>query len=1100
MTTQPIDKNRNLASADNAAQCQFGNEDLSNPGTACPAQYPEIFVVPSRYAMAEQGADHADFKPPSPTKSHPMALRRLRAGYVYVWHAEGPLKRYGVGADGLLVEQSLTQPHAEIATGEKTGIALNKSTDAWMLYSERPLGKEACELLKKSGERRKRMRQIALTDVAKRLSAKHCPPLAKAPELVAEIMPKVRDQALAHDYQQNGEAQREGVKEQRKVAQAAPTQQNIKAYNAGSQNLHEREQAASTQPSDKPVEEPGTWSASPWEVDPTQAWLDKAKTESEPLYAVFAALDDDLGVLRDINHEQELVEAGHEKWVGDNNLRLSIGGFIRSLITEDGAELAGTLSYRYKDRDIKLTPDQGRTILDAQHKLDDQLRAETQARRYGGQPSRAEATARDSRIAEIVAPVRAFIPADLYNEAEYVVREYRAEKQANLDDDFLSAKVSKYIDLEAMNTWLDTTAPTHFQKIEQRHTVLFEDRGTYLKRSDNGTWFVDYNDLETRNWLSEMATGCLTAQCIRAKGAEQYADYVRAADGGALTQLFRAWAPSIDAGINNTTRLGELMAALESDNVTATRQALAPLTAPILDDIASMARDAKSAWSVLVNRMAASLLLLKGAKTFSSAWLGILVAARLGSDVRLKAVSEAGRQLWKLLGQSAEGLTQWANTTGKAIGAGRVAGITNSSFVTSSGGVVPLAALLLNTFNANNYLSQAGKLEGMDNQRVNDTISASMYAAAALVAVIDSQVRKGLGVKTFSLRMPDGWVGNAPTLTLFGGVIGGLSLVAAGAEFKSLQKQLESAQTHIDPWLTMRQTVVAGQITAYGAQALLGFGQTARALAGLIEVEAAIMRYSLCMGPLNWVIFILGALYLITWFFQQTPMQNFLNFCCWSKERAGNLDPIAAKAQQDELNLLYGILYTPRVSMESRSVMVSSSGPSGLASQSDIISLTIDLPGAEPDSAYLELSMAGDPVDTQASRDLIKNSPYSAYKPPRPWRDLAMLWLKSSTCKWIPFQEGQGLRLSGAFQPVSNVFSTLPSTVSLRLRYRTPLIAMLGGENFVGGARGVAFTLSDNTGVIALRDDATPELDRVPSYALGDKKPESIYLQPKEQK
>lgn len=136
--------------------------------------------------------------------------------------------------------------------------------------------------------------------------------------------------------------------------------------------------------------------------------------------------------------------------------------------------------------------------------------------------------------------------------------------------------------------------------------------------------------------------------------------------------------------------------------------------------------------------------------------------------------------------------------------------------------------------------------------------------------------------------------------------------------------------------------------------------------------------------------------------------------------------------------------------------MVSSSGPSGPASQSEIISLTIDLPGAEPDSVYLKLSMTGDPIDTQASRDLIKNSPYSAYKPPRPWRDLAMVWLKTSTCKWILFQEGNGLRLCGMFQPVSSVFSTLPSTVPLRLRYRTPLVAMLDGESFVGAARGLA--------------------------------------------
>ncbi|MDD2050908.1 hypothetical protein NPS47_25495, partial [Pseudomonas putida] len=116
----------------------------------------------------------------------------------------------------------------------------------------------------------------------------------------------------------------------------------------------------------------------------------------------------------------------------DNNLRLSVGGFVRSLVSEDGAELAGTLNYRYKGRDISLTPEQGKVMLDTQHRLDEQLQAETRARSYGGRPSPAEAAARDARIATLVAPVRAFIPADLYHEAEYLVREYRAEKQANL--------------------------------------------------------------------------------------------------------------------------------------------------------------------------------------------------------------------------------------------------------------------------------------------------------------------------------------------------------------------------------------------------------------------------------------------------------------------------------------------------------------------------------------------------------------------------------------------------------------------------------------------------------------------------------------------
>ncbi|APC19291.1 hypothetical protein BLL42_19525 [Pseudomonas frederiksbergensis] len=254
------------------------------------------------------------------------------------------------------------------------------------------------------------------------------------------------------------------------------------------------------------------------------------------------------------------------------------------------------------------------------------------------------------------------------------------------------------------------------------------------------------------------------------------------------------------------------------------------------------------------------------------------------------------------------------------------------------------------------------------------------------------------------------------------------------------------------------------------------------------------------MGPLNWIIAALGALYLTAWLFERTPLQTFLNFCCWSKARAIDLEPIAPNAQQDELNRLYFILYAPRVSMQSSSERTTSNGHSGLAFVSSINALTIDLPGAEPGSVYLELSMVGDPVDTQASRDMIKNSPIHHYKAPRPWRDMTPHWLSSSVCQWIPHKEGQGLRLSGPFNTLKNVLDTTPSTVSLRLRYRTPLIAMLGARTFIGGELGLAFTLNHSTDVVELRADPTPQLDRVRSYPLGDDHPGAIYLQPKDKR
>ncbi|WP_162530192.1 MULTISPECIES: toxin VasX [unclassified Pseudomonas] len=1085
-----------LAMVDRAAQAERAAKaqphvDINSPMAPCPASQSELFVVPVRYALAEEKADSPCCIPGVTTQSRPMAARRLRAGFVYLWQDKGPLKRYAVSPNGLLKEQVLDADASPVLDGTLTGLTLEKTHDAWMLYSEFPLNPEHCQSLSDSStKRRAHMRHVALRTVANELQAEHCPPLEKAVEVMAELIPGTFARSMKADQQRGAE----DTDTLGAAVMKDPIPANIKAYTDAMHRARERENVIAQHPevNDQP---PGEWSAEPWDGQGTQDWLDSAKAQTEGLFAVFACLDDDLGVLRDINHEQEWVEAGHEKWLGDNNLRLSIGGFVRSLITEDGAELAGSISYRYKGRDITLTPEQGQVMLDTQHRLDEELKAETQARQYGGQPTQAEAAARDSRIAAIVAPVRAFIPADLYNEVEFVVREYRAEKHANLNNHLFSAKVGEYIDLEAMNTWFAQTAAAHYQQIEQRHTALFADRGMYLNRSLSGTWFVDYSDLDTRHWLTELATGCLTAQCIRAQGAEQYADYVRAADDGALKQLFNAWTPSIDAAVNNTSRLGELMAALASDNISATHQALAPLSAAVLEDIAAMARDASSQWSVLVNRLAASLLLLKGGNTFSGSWMGVFVAARLGSDTRLQFVTEAGRQVWKLLGQQAEALGDWAKVTGKAIGAGRVERIVNSPVVANSGGVVPLAALLLNVLNAHNYLSKAGVLEGMDSRRVNDTVSATLYAAAALVAVVDNQVRMGLGVKEIGKGRT-----MAPTLTLFGGVIGALSTGAAINEFQSLEKQLENTQNRVDPWLQMRQIVVGGQVAAFGAQALLGFGYTARALAGSITAEAAILRYTLYMGPLNWLILMLGVLHLITTFLQQTPLQNFLNFCCWSKERAIDLEPIAPKAQQDELDRLYFILYAPRVSMQSSSVLGSGNGPSGLTSVSSINALTIDLPGAEPGSAYLELSMVGDPLDTQASRDLIKNSPFNHYKAPRPWRDMTPHWLSSSICQWIPFKEGQGLRLSGPFKELKNVLGTTPSTVSLRLRYRTPLTAMLGARIFIGGERGLAFTLNDTTDVIALWADPTPELDRVPSYPLGEDHPGAIYLQPKDKR
>jgi hypothetical protein len=512
MSAEKLARLDRAAQAERAAKAQ-PHIDINCTLMPCPASQAELFVVPVRYALAEEKATDPCCAPGVSTQGRPMAVRRLRAGFVYLWQDQGPLKRYGVSRSGQFKEQALDEDETLLLNAPCRGWRW-KIHDAWMLYSEFPLNPERCKALSdSSAKRREHMRHIALRTVANELQAKHCPPLEQAAEVMAELLPDTFARALKADLKRGAEdtdALGEAVMKD-------PTPRNIKAYTDAMHRARERERVLALHPdvSDQP---PGEWSAEPWEGQGTQDWLDGANAQTEGLFAVFACLDDDLGVLRDINHEQEWLEANHEKWLGENNLRLSIGGFVRSLISEDGAELAGSISYRYKAHEINLTPAQGQVMLDTQHRLDEELKAETQARRYGGQPTQAQAAERDARIAAIVAPVRAFIPEDLYTEAEFVVREYRAEKHANLNNHLFSAKVGKYIDLEAMNTWFTQTAAGHYQHLEQRHTALFADRGLYLKRSHSGTWFVDYDDLETRRWLTELATGCLTAQCIRAQG------------------------------------------------------------------------------------------------------------------------------------------------------------------------------------------------------------------------------------------------------------------------------------------------------------------------------------------------------------------------------------------------------------------------------------------------------------------------------------------------------------------------------------------------------------------------------------------------------
>ncbi|MBE7375827.1 toxin VasX [Pseudomonas lopnurensis] len=1084
MTTNAQDQALNLAAANKTAQRNFSREELTSPVAACPARQAEVFIVPTRYALGEQPAAHACVQPGTTSQSHPMALRRLRPGFLYLWHHEGPLRRYAVASDGLLTEQALDDDDTLPLRGQSAGIALDKRHDAWLLYSEIPLPAQACQRLAENpGEH---MRQIALRQVARTLETPHCPPLDDAERLLAELMPEVREKALAHDHARNGDAHRQGVDALGQRMMADPSPENVQAYVDARTWQAEREQAAARHP-EAAQQGLGEWSAVAWDVPAIDAWLARARSEAGALHAVFATLDDDLGVLRDLNHEQERLEAGHESWIADNNLRQSVGGFIRSLIREDGGEVANLLNYRYREHDIQLTPDQGETLLASQRRLAELFREESRisqerGRQYGHAQADAELAGVHAEVAAATVPVRGFIPPELHGEVEHVVREYRKEKVSNLADGRAAARVAEHIDLERLDAWLDQEAPAHYRQVEERHQALYADRGQFLPRHSSGTWFVDHADPAHQRWLDELAEACLSAQCSRQQGAEQFAGYVRSDDPGSLRLVFHAWSPSLEAAVNVSARLNEILAALSADNLAATQELLASqLDEPGIRALQRLAQDLDGIWASTVARLGASLVVLKTQGSIAAQWAGVLLVTRLGEDARLLRVAEGAGQGWRLLGNKADALNRWLQDAVRGIAQGRVASVAQSSAVRNSGGLLPLAALLLNGLNASDYLRQAGAVEGMDSRRLAETVSASLYAGAALTAVVQNWLILGKGIEELNLR-----TSIAPTLTLFGGIVGLLSVGAAYAEYASLRNQIEHAQTRIDPWLERRQLIVQGQVAAYGAQALLGFGLTGMRMANHISTAQALRYFRLGMGPLNLLLLGLGGAYLHAWSRQATPMQNYLAGCCWSKGRAWRAEAIPAEQQQDEFRHLLALLYQPRIQLETGKTSL-------VGSRAFIRRLSIDLPGAEPGATRLDLALLGNPGNLDALRE--SANPFGHDR----LSDLGAPWLRGSQCTWIPPREGQGLRLAGDFK-LGRPYTGEPTRLLLRLRYHNPLALLAEVDGAIGGERGLAYSLDADQGIIPLRDgEATPELDRATLYPLGEE-PNALFLQPKEAK
>ncbi|NLB99638.1 MAG: hypothetical protein GX789_00065, partial [Pseudomonas formosensis] len=439
MTTDRQQQALNLERADQAAQREFAIDALESPVASCPAREGEIFIVPTRYALVEDAVDDAYLQPGYSTRSHPIAVRRLRPGYLYVWQGEGLLRRFAITPGSQLLEQPLGAPHTQFKTGPQVGLALNKHLPLGILYTEVPLSEAICSLLAESAdERGRKMQIISLPKVAVELETTHCPSLDRAEELIPELVPAIRNRIIAYEFRANRGAYEQSQQAVARHMQEYPSPERVQAHINTTLWLQDL-QRVSAEVKEDISHRPGYWSSEAWNPQRSDAWLRQARQQAGGLHAVMVAVDDILGMLRDLNHEQARTTEMEEQWNELNGHKSLMAGFINSLRHEDGAELAGIINYRYRDVDMQLTPEQGELLLQAQRDLQPTLDEETEInqnlRRTDGHAA-ADARLREvhARQQAIYQPVRSFIPAQLQGHIKGLVINYRAGKRRNMSD------------------------------------------------------------------------------------------------------------------------------------------------------------------------------------------------------------------------------------------------------------------------------------------------------------------------------------------------------------------------------------------------------------------------------------------------------------------------------------------------------------------------------------------------------------------------------------------------------------------------------------------------------------------------------------------
>lgn len=412
MTTTPNTTNKTGLTAILERAKNYSTVSINSAIEPCPINDGLVYIVPTRYAIAEQQANYKYLAPLYLTGKK-TAVRPLRQGYLYLWQPTSKLRQFIVTEKGNFIEQvSYSKTSILQVQGDK-GITVNGEETLYLMYCEGvPLTEDKFNELNESESlRQKHMEQINAKYLSLQETQYNTVPLDEADSVMAELQPINEDKQkvvefynqypnfpdlsmYSSDYARNIERHHESISdyiEQQAIANNWNESEKLKQQTELTILINKYPKSE--------VSKAGAWSAYKWQTAETiEAWLSSAKQEAKtianqklqalsdavgqkaqqaqqktgeakhqtqgemyelmkqtgyyrnslPSYLI--VLNDHIGLMQDVERIQVYEAARHEKWISYNSVRTTIAGFIRNLTTTNPNELKSRLAYRFREK------------------------------------------------------------------------------------------------------------------------------------------------------------------------------------------------------------------------------------------------------------------------------------------------------------------------------------------------------------------------------------------------------------------------------------------------------------------------------------------------------------------------------------------------------------------------------------------------------------------------------------------------------------------------------------------------------------------------------------------------------------------------------